>query len=53
MQKNQPWRLIFASALLALAGLIAVIMAHAQYQNALFWIVLLLFLAAGSAMRFF
>ena len=46
MQKNQPWRLIFASALLAFAGLIAVIMAHAQYQNALFWIVLVLFLAA-------
>ena len=46
MQKNQPWRLIFASSLLALAGLIAVIMVHAQYQNALFWVTLVLFLAA-------
>ena len=48
MQKKQLWRIIFASGLLALAGLIALIMAHAQYQSALFWVTLLLFLAGAG-----
>ena len=48
MQKKQPWRLIFASGLLALSCVIALIMAHAEYQNALFWVTLLLFLAAAG-----
>ena len=48
MQRKQFWRLITASGLLALSGLIALIMAHAQYQSALFWVTLLLFLAAAG-----
>ena len=48
MQKKQLWRLMLASGMLALAGLIALIMAHAQYQSALFWVTLLLFLAAAG-----
>ena len=52
MQRKQLWRLILASCLLALAGLIALIMAHAQYQNALFWVTLLLFLASAGWLGF-
>lgn len=48
MQKNQPWRLIAASGLLALAGLIALIMAYSQFRNALFWVTLLMLLAAAG-----
>lgn len=48
MQKNQSWRLIAAAGLLALAGLIAVIMAYSQFQNAFFWVILLMLLAAAG-----
>lgn len=48
MQKNQPWRLIAAGALLTLAGLAAVIMAHSASQSVLFWMTLLMLLAAAG-----
>ena len=48
MKKNQPWRLIAASGLLAFAGLIALIMAYSQFRNVLFWVTLLMLLAAAG-----
>ncbi len=48
MQKNQPWRLITASGLLALTGLIAVIMAYSKGKIAMFWVTLLMLLAAAG-----
>lgn len=38
MEGKQPWRLIGASALLALSALIAMIMAYAQFRHPLFWV---------------
>ena len=52
MQKKEPWRLIFASGLLALAALSAIIMAHSSANKVLFWITLVLFLAAAGWLGF-
>ncbi|MBR4200669.1 MAG: DHH family phosphoesterase [Oscillospiraceae bacterium] len=47
MQGKQPWRIMCAAALLAMAGLIALITAHAQYKSVLFWFTFVLFLGAA------
>lgn len=46
MQRKQPWRLIGASALLAVSALTAILLAHRQYQNAPFWLTVVAFICA-------
>lgn len=48
MHEKQPIRLLAAAVLLALAGLLALILAHAQSGKALFWGTVLLFLGAAG-----
>lgn len=48
MHGKQPWRIICAAGVLAFAALLALIMAHAQYRNALFWATVILLLCAAG-----
>ena len=48
MHGKQPFRIICAAAMLALSGLIALILAHAQYHSALFWFTVILYIGAAG-----